>query len=135
MDVPLPFLPVYPGECAAKLRHEVIAPRLIAIPPAAGDALGSGDQRELSFFHRKSFFQEPRGPRPRLHELVRVPFAGLDAAPRMLRAMVGISADAVDRVAAEARLQPLETLRPLLGFRGAVAAKPAAVSAARREIR
>src|SRR2546428_12957154 len=105
MQEPLPFFAIDPNEDAAELGDEVIAPRVVTVPPAAGDALGTGDQRELRFFHRKSFFQEPRRTRPGLHELVRIPFAGLDAAPRVLGAVVRISADAVDRIAAEARLQ------------------------------
>src|SRR5436309_14835051 len=133
MHVPVAFLSVHPCERAAQFGDEVVAPRVVAVPPAAGDALGTGDQAELSLFHRKNFFQKPGGPRPGLHELMRIPFAGLDAAPRMLRAVIGISADAVDRVAAEARLQPLEKLRPILGFGGAVAEKSPALRAERRE--
>src|SRR5947207_16025311 len=110
MQVPVAFLSVHPRERVAQFGDEVVAPRLVAVPPAAGDALGTGDQRELSFFHRKNFLQKPCGTRPRLHELVRIPFAGLDAAPGVLRAVIGISADAVDRVASEAPLTPLQEL-------------------------
>src|SRR5258707_12976069 len=126
MQVPLPFFPVDPGERAPELGDEVIAPRVVAVPPAAGDALGAGDERELGFFHRPNFVQEPCRPRAGLHELVRIPFAGLDAAPGVLRAVIGIGGDAMDRVAPQTRLQALEELRPVLGLRRPVAEKPAA---------
>ena len=66
-------------------------------------------------------------PRPRLHEFVRIPFARLDAPPGVLRAMVGMGGEAVDRLAAEARLQPLEEPRPVLGFGARVAEHAAAL--------
>src|SRR3989442_6044539 len=121
MQVPLPFLAVYPGERAAELGDEVVAPRVVAVPPAAGDALGTGEQRELGFFHRKSFFQEPRRTRPRLHELVRIPFAGLDAPPGVLGTMVRVRRDAIHRLAPQPRLQSLHEPRPILRLCRAVA--------------
>src|SRR5258706_2715506 len=134
MQVPLPLFSIYPGERAAELGDEVVAPRVVAIPPAAGEALGAGDERELGFFHRPSFVQEPCRPRAELHELVRIPFARLDAAPGVLRAVIGIVGGAIDRVAPQTRLQALEELRPVLGLRPPVAAKPPALAAEQSEI-
>src|SRR5258706_1917776 len=134
MQVPLPLFSIYPGERAAELGDEVVAPRVVAVPPAAGDALGAGDERELGFFHRPNFVQEPCRPRAGLHELVRIPFAGLDAAPGVLRAVIGIGGDAMDRVAPQTRLQALEELRPVLGLRRTVARKPPASAAEQSEV-
>src|SRR5260221_587363 len=134
MQVPLPLFSIYPGERAAELGDEVVAPRVVAVPPAAGDALGAGDERELGFFHRPNFVQEPCRPRAGLHELVRIPFARLDAAPGVLRAVIGIGGDAMDRVAPQTRLQALEELRPVLGLRRPVAQKPAASAAEPGEV-
>src|SRR5438067_13127204 len=134
MYVPLPFFSVYPAQGAAELGDEVVAPRVVAVPPAAGDALGTGDERQLGFFHRPSFLQEPCRPRAGLHELVQVPLARRDAAPGVLRTVIGIGGDAMHRIAPETRLQALEELRPVLGLRGTVAEKPAASAAEQREI-
>src|SRR5207237_1954031 len=101
MQVPLPFFSVYPAQGAAELGDEVIAPRVVAVPPAAGDALRAGDERQLGFFHRPSFLQEPCRPRAGLHELVQVPLARRDAAPGVLRAGVGVGGDGVPRLAPE----------------------------------
>src|SRR5258708_35987736 len=126
MQVPLPLFSVYPGERAAERGDEVVAPRVVAIPPAAGDALRAGDQRKLALFHRKSFLQEPGGPRAGLHELVRIPLAGLDAAPGVLRAVIGTGGGALDRVVPPTRLQAPQGLRPGPGFRPPVPRKPPA---------
>src|SRR5260221_1204406 len=134
MQVPLPLFSIYPGERAAELGDEVVAPRVVAVPPAAGDALGAGDERELGFFHRRNFAQEPCRPRAGLHELARIPFARLDAVPGVLRAVIGIGGDAMDRVAPQTRLQALEELRPVLGLRRTVAEKPAASAAEQCEV-
>src|SRR3989442_13621242 len=45
-------------------------------------------------------------------ELARIPFAGLDAPPAVFRTMIRMSRQAVDRVGAEARLQPLGETPP-----------------------
>src|SRR5258708_32289760 len=126
MQVPLPLFSIYPGERAAELGDEVVAPRVVRVPPAAGDALGAGDERELGFFHRPNFVQEPCRPRAGLHELVRIPFARLDAAPGVLRAVIGIGGDAMDRGPPQTRPQALEEPRPGLRLRPPVAEKPPA---------
>src|SRR5258708_14073296 len=124
MQVPLPLFSIYPGERAAELGDEVVAPRVVAVPPAAGDALGAGDERELGFFHRPNFVQEPCRPRAGLHELVRIPFAGLDAAPGVLRAVIGIGGDAMDPGAPQTPLPALQELRPALALPPPVPPKP-----------
>src|SRR5579859_3036235 len=102
MHVPLIVFAVYPGERWPQLGDKIVAARFIAVPPAAGDALGTGDEREPAFLHRDDPLQEPSRTRARLHKVVRIPFAGLDAAPGIFRPVVGIDADAVHRVASQA---------------------------------
>src|SRR5258706_16142434 len=126
MQVPLPFFPEDPGERAPELGDEVVAPRVVAVPPAAGDALGAGDERELGFFHRPNFVQEPCRPRAGLHELARIPFARLDAVPGVLRAVIGIGGDAMDPVAPPTRLPGPEELPPVPRLPPPCPRKPAA---------
>src|SRR5438067_5057949 len=114
MDVPGAFLAIDPGERTSQLGDEVIASRLVAIPPAAGDALRTGEQLELGLRDASRTLVEPRRPRSRLHEIVRIPLARRDAPPGVLRPVVRKRRDAIDGVAAQARLQALEELGPLL---------------------
>src|SRR5437764_6329582 len=104
MHVPLPFLSIDPGERAPELGDKIVAPRVIAIPPAAGDAFRAGDQRKLGLRDPARPLEEPCRPRPRLYEVVRVPLAGLDAAPGVLRTVIGIGGDAMQRIASQTRL-------------------------------
>src|SRR5437660_1068497 len=46
MHVPVTVFSVYPGERSAEFGDEVVPPSFVAVPPAAGDALGTGDERE-----------------------------------------------------------------------------------------
>src|SRR5919204_1565701 len=99
MHVPVAGFAVDPGERAAELGDEVVAPRRVAVPPAAGDALGTGNEHERAFLDRNYSFQQPSRPRPRLHELVRVPFPGRDAPPRVFGTMVGKRTHAIHGIA------------------------------------
>jgi len=89
MQVPGALFAVDPRHRAADLRDEVIAPRIVAIPPTAGDALGTGEQDERRLIHADYFVEEPGGPRPGLHEFVRVPLAGLHPPPGIFGPVVG----------------------------------------------
>src|SRR5438552_17422936 len=94
-----------------KAGDEVVAPRVVAVPPAALDALRAGEQLQIVFAHRARRLEQPQRARAGVPELARIPFAGLDAPPAVFRTMIRMSRQAVDRVGAEARLQPLgETL-------------------------
>src|SRR5437762_13924314 len=122
MRVPVTVFSVYPGERSAEFGNEVVPPSFVAVPPAAGDALGTGDEREPAFLHRDDLFQQPCRARAGLDEVVRIPFAGLDAAPGVLGSVVRIDADAVHRIASQAGLQPLQHPRPVLRLGRTVAA-------------
>src|SRR5438094_7978142 len=134
MGIPGALFSIDPGERAAQLGDEVVAARLVAVPPAAGDALGARDEHELGFANAPWRGEQPRRPRPGLHEIVRVPIARLDPPPGIFRPTVRKRRHAIDGIAAKARLQPLDELRPLLRLGGAVAEKAAAGHAERREI-
>src|SRR5919204_804062 len=134
MHVPGAFFAINPGDGAAELGDEVVTARLVAIPPAAGYALGTGDERELGLGYATRRGEEPRRPRSGLHEIVRVPVARFDAAPCMLRAVIREHGDAINGIAAEARLQPLEELGPVLRLGGTVAEEAAAWRTERSEI-
>src|SRR2546421_7353111 len=122
MQVPLSLFAVDPGEGGlAKARDEIVAPRVVAVPPAAFDALGSGEELEARLVETARRLDEPGGPRTRLAELARVPVAGLDAPPGILRAVVRRGGEAVNRTASEAQLQTLEELRPVPGGVGGMA--------------
>src|SRR6267142_2201825 len=103
MHVPLPFVSIDPGQRAAEFGDKIIALRLVAVPPPARDALGTRDQREPAFRHGNDPVQQPCRPRPGRHELVRIPFARLDALPGVLGAVVGVRRDAVHRLPPEPR--------------------------------
>src|SRR3970040_1756991 len=127
MQVPLPGFTVDPGEgLLSQLRDEVITPGIVAVPPAALDALGPGEQREPGF-GQPARLEEPCRPRAGLPELVRIPVSRRDAAPGVFRAVVGAGGEAVDRLAAEARLQPLAEPRPVFGLSRGVAEHAGAV--------
>src|SRR5262249_44521638 len=128
------FLPIDPGDGAADLGDEVVAARLVTVPPAAGDAFGTGDERQPGFCNPSGLRQQPCRPRPRLHEIVRVPVARLDTPPGVFRPMVRKRRHAVAGIAPKPRLHRLAELGPLLGLRGAVAKEAAAWRAERREI-
>src|SRR3981189_1461302 len=107
-----------------KAGDEVVAPRLVAVPPAALDALGAGEQLQIVFAHRARRLEQPKRTRAWMPELARIPFAGLDAPPAVFRTMIRMSRQAVDRVGAEARLQPLGETRPALVTGERAAAHP-----------
>ena len=58
--------------------------------------------------------EQPRRARPRRLEFARIPLAGLDAPPGMLRAVIGLRGEAAHRLVAQARAQPLEPGAPSL---------------------
>src|ERR1700694_49608 len=95
-----------------KTGDEIVAPRLVAVPPAAFDTLGAGKQQEIVFAHRARRLEQPERAWAGMPELPRLPFAGLDAPPAVLWTMIGISRYSIDRVVSEARLQPLGKTRP-----------------------
>src|SRR5688500_11721873 len=136
MQEPALLLAVDPGERrVGQLRDEVVAARLVAVPPPRPDALGAGEQDELAFCHFFSSFKQPKRARSGLMEVVRIPLARLDAPPGMLRAVVGMRGEAAYRLVPEARAQPLEQARPALGFGAGVAEHGAAARVQRLEIR
>src|SRR5258706_8271746 len=113
---------------------EVVALRLVAVPPAALDALQPGEQREFRLGQAARLLQEPQRPRTRLPELARIPFAGLDPAPGMLGPVIGLRGEAADRLAAEADAQALEQPCPIFVFARRIAEQAAAARPKRREI-
>src|SRR3954469_12070925 len=121
MQPPLAFLPVHPRQRFAEPGDEVVAPRLVAVPPAAFDALGAGEQGELVLIEDFWRLEQPCRPRSRLHEMARIPVAGLDAPPGVLGTVVGAAGAGVPRVLPQARLQPLAEPRPVFGLGGRVA--------------
>src|SRR5690242_18514654 len=92
--------------------HEVVALRVVAVPPARLDAFRAGEQLEVLLRGPPRRIEQPERPRARLDELARIPFAGLDAPPGVFGPMVGLRREAVDRRIAEPALQPLDELRP-----------------------
>src|SRR5512145_1197546 len=80
--------PVDPGERAVgQPGDEVIAPRVIAVPPARLDALRTSERSEFAFFQLFRF-KKPNWARAGSRIRSRIPFAGLDAPPGVLRAMI-----------------------------------------------
>src|SRR5690349_18839316 len=114
MQVPAVFFAKDPDERFLAPGDEVVALRLVAVPPAAFDALRAGKQMKILIRNSPRGIEQPERPRPRLAELPRVPFAWLDAAPGALGPVVGLRGKAVDRLAPKARLQPLGKPRPVL---------------------
>src|SRR3954469_17318842 len=108
MHVPVSVFSIHPGERSSELGDEIVTPGFVAVPPAAGDALGTGDELELAFLYRDDLFQQPCRARPGLDEIMRIPFAGLDAAPSALGPVVRIDGDPVYCIASQAGLQPLQ---------------------------
>src|SRR5687768_11799228 len=104
----------------SELGDEVVALRVVAVPPAALDALRPGEQAEAALLQLPRL-QQPQRARPGRVELARIPFAGLDALPGMLGAMVGIGGEPVHAFVPEALAQPLEQPRPVFGVRRRVA--------------
>src|SRR6266571_3174827 len=97
MQVPFARFAIDPGKRFLQPGDEVIAPRLVAVPPAALDALGPGEQRELRLGDAARRLEQPQRPRAGLPELARVPFARLDAPPGVLGPVVGLHREAADR--------------------------------------
>src|SRR6185295_6542964 len=93
---------------------EVVAFRLVAVPPAALDALGAAEQGEFALGEAARFLEQPQRSRARLAEFARIPFAGLDPPPGMLGPVVGLRRQAADRFRAEAHAQALDQARPVL---------------------
>src|SRR5260221_14668722 len=122
MQAPMTVLAVNPAAGIVRQPGDkVIALRLVAVPPAALDALRPGKEREVRFEQAARLLQQPQRPRPRLPELARIPFAGLDPAPGMLGPMLGLRGEAADRLAAEADAQALDQPRPVFLFAGQIA--------------
>src|SRR5437879_3306643 len=117
-----------------KADDEVVAPRLVAVPPAALDALGAGEQLQIVFAHRARRLEQPQRARAWMPELPRIPFAGLDAPPAVFRTMIRMSRQTVDRVGAEARLQPLGETAPAFVLGERVAEHPCSARVQRRKI-
>src|SRR5207302_8898031 len=92
------------------------------------------EQLQVVFAHRARRLEQPQRARAWMPELPRIPFAGLDAPPAVFRAMIRMSRQAVDRVGAEARLQPLGETTPALVLRGRVAEHPCGPRVQRRKI-
>src|SRR5690349_15328527 len=128
MQVPLAGLAVDPGRRNVPFGDEVVALRVVAVPPARLDALGAREQLEFILAEAARILEEPERARPGLDEFARLPFARLDAAPGQLGAMVRISRKAVHRAAAEAHLEPLQQPRPVLGLGQPVAEHARAAS-------
>src|SRR5690242_20249540 len=128
MQVPLALFAIDPGERGFEPGDEIVAPGLVAVPPAAFDALGPGGELERIRREAARRLEQPGRPRTGLAEFARVPVAGLDASPGVLGTMIGHRRHAVDRVAPQAALQPLEQLRPALVLRGWIAEKAAALA-------
>src|SRR5688572_18215478 len=136
MQEPALLVAVDPGERrVGHLRDEIVAARLVAVPPSRLDALGAGEQDESAFFRFLSFFEQPNRARSGLMEVVRIPLARLDAPPGMLGAVLGMRGEAAHRLVPKARAQPLEQARPALGFGAGVAEHGAAARVQRLEIR
>src|SRR5947199_2113294 len=100
MQEPVVLFAVDPGERALAARDEVVALRLVAVPPAALDALRAGKQMEVLVVDLPGRIHEPNRARAGLAELARVPLTGLDAPPRVLGTVVGLRREAVDRLGA-----------------------------------
>src|SRR5690349_10925362 len=134
MQVPVAVFAIDPRQRSGREpRHEVVALRLVAVPPAALDALRSGEQLETFRLQTPRRGEQPGRARPGRAELVRIPVAGLDATPRVLGAVVRHRGDAVDGFASEARLQALQQLRPVLAFAGCIAEETRAAPGERYE--
>src|SRR3954466_8778379 len=96
MHEPSVVLPVEPYErSVAGARHEVVALCVVAVPPAALDALRAGEQLEIHLREAPRRFEQPQWPRPRLREFARVPFTRLDASPGEFRAVIGLGGEAM----------------------------------------
>src|SRR5256885_12980142 len=114
MHVPAVVFAVDPDHGrVVRARDEVIALRLVAVPPSRLDALGTGEELEFLFADAPRRLEQPERPRPRLPELARIPFPKLDAAPGVFGTMVGLRRQPMDRPSAEPPLQPLCELRPV----------------------
>src|SRR5262245_19500748 len=107
MQVPLAVFAVDPGRRVVFPCDEVVAPRLVAVPPARFDALGTGEQRGRLLPEPARRLEQPQRSPPRLAELARLPLARLDRAPGELGTVIGMQGEAVHRASAEALLQPL----------------------------
>src|ERR1700682_3282421 len=135
MQVPFAGFAIDPGErIVAKLRYEVIALRLVAVPPAAFDAPGSREERDLRLLQPPRL-GEPGRPGPGLPEFPRVPVPGLDAPPGVLGTMVRRGGEAINPAAPQPHRQPLDDLRPILGLGRHIAEEAAASRSERGEVR
>src|SRR5262245_59327402 len=122
MQGPFAALAADPGDgFVAETRDEVVALRLVAVPPAAFDAFRAAEQREFRLGEPAALFEQPERPRARLPVFAGVPFAGLDAPPGVFRAVVGLRGETADRFGAEAHPQALDEPRPVFLLRGSVA--------------
>src|SRR5436190_20601094 len=117
MQAPLAAFAADPaGGVVRQPSDEVVALRLVAVPPSAFDTLRAGEQREFRLGQATRPRQEPERSSARLPELARIPFAGLDPAPGMLGPVVGLRGEAADCFAAETDAQAPEQPRPVLLF-------------------
>src|SRR4051812_23385030 len=114
MEKPFARFAVHPCQGAAcGLGNEVIAFRVVSVPPARLDPLGTGKELELRLGHPSCRIEQPCRPRSGWGCLARLPFARLYLLPGMLRAMVGRSRKAMDGIAAQACPQALDELHPV----------------------
>src|SRR6185503_194809 len=108
MHEPAVFFAVDPDHRrVVRARDEIVALRLVAVPPSRLDTLGTGKQLELLLADAPRRLEQPQRPRPRLPEFARIPLAELDAAPGVFGTMIGLRREAVDRLAPQAQPQPL----------------------------
>src|SRR5262245_40951321 len=115
MQVPFPGFTIDPAERAAlELGDEVVALRLVAVPPAAFDALRAGEHADLPGAEPARGLEQPQRPCAGRADLARVPFARLDAPPGVLGPMVGLGGEAVHRLRPEPLPQALDQARPVL---------------------
>src|SRR6185369_850569 len=134
MQEPVARFAVDPDERRFGTRDEVVALRLVAVPPAALDALGAGKQIQILIVNFSWRIKQPKRARAGLAELARIPVSRLHAPPRIFGTMIGLRGEPVDRLRAQARLQALEEARPVLARGLRIAEHGEAALVQRREI-
>src|SRR5882672_3660079 len=136
MHEPAVALPINPQERPfVRAGDEVVALRLVAVPPAAFDALGPGKQLELQPRKAPRRLEQPERTRAGRPEFARIPFARLHPPPGEFRPVVGLGGETVDRSGAEAAPQALEELRPVFAVGLRVAEHAAGTLVQRLELR
>src|SRR5690606_25962486 len=92
----------------------VVAARVVAVPPAAFQALGSGDDARMRVAQGDRPLQQPRRARraARRGSYAQAVVTGAGAAPGALGAGIVRGREAPDRLVAQARAQAFAQLRP-----------------------